>query len=82
MLLEPPLNVTLFGVVLSLNPYSNGICSWRNPPEGSMGMIFGNVLILILMEYALGGKKIVIVKYEALWVLILILMEYALGGKI
>ena len=62
---------------IGLNPYSIGICSRR-----AYEMLHGGnyeVLILILLEYALGVIKWndMIILDE---VLILILMEYALGG--
>ena len=42
----------------SLNPYSNGICSMiREGHQGKITLLI-EVLILILMEYALRGKSI------------------------
>ena len=63
-------------VLLSLNPYSNGICSLSrgvNPNDRTTVW----VLILILMEYALWAKMIIMIGIT-FKVLILILMEYAL----
>ena len=62
---------------MSLNPYSNGICSlsgnnFEKIRESDI------VLILILMEYALWEEPRVMEGDNGTKVLILILMEYAL----
>ena len=61
----------------SLNPCFNGICSRRvrNP----LHQVPGLVLILVLMEYALGVDLKTGQEGPSVG-LILVLMEYALGG--
>ncbi len=59
----------------SLNPCFNGICSAREGVETTSMDV--EVLILVLMEYALRAKEEVSLCKQLL-VLILVLMEYAL----
>ena len=63
---------------MSLNPCFNGICSLRH--YTNLVRIIKNVLILVLMEYAL-WDVITGIKDFTLSVLILVLMEYALWEK-
>ena len=64
--------------VICLNPYCNGTCSRRYVLQLVGVMCLTNVLILIVMEHALG---VVDACYEMIikLVLILIVMEHALG---
>ena len=69
--------VTHFGKN-GLNPCSNGICSTGIPTTYNTARQ-RQVLILVLMEYALRDESYSHM-YAALTVLILVLMEYALRG--
>ena len=67
-------------MLLCLNPCFNGICSqrrWqlRSTPDNAQ------VLILVLMEYALRDATKLIALHKTTVVLILVLMEYALRGS-
>ena len=59
----------------SLNPYCGGTCSRRTISTHSTGCI--TVLILIVVEHALGVEEINV--SDRFWVLILIVVEHALG---
>ena len=61
-----------------LNPCFNGICSRRNILRSIPKT--ANVLILVLMEYALEDVYSSVCILNCLFVLILALMEYALEG--
>ncbi len=62
----------------SLNPCFNGRCT-RSSQE-RISMQIHTVLILVLMEDALGGYIVILLRY-IIGVLILVLMEDALGVK-
>ena len=63
-----------------LNPYCNGTCSRSVVIMCTDGKELA-VLILIVMEHALGERQILIGYQNPSYVLILIVMEHALGGS-
>ena len=63
---------------LGLNPCFSGSCSWRLTSSFLLVPIH-IVLILVLVEVALGGRSGYDVRHQYRYVLILILVEVALG---
>ena len=78
MLLESTQKQGMSGLGLGLNPYCVGRCSWRCIHGGGLHPA-GAVLILIVLEDALGGCDQGKISNLLKMVLILIVLEDALG---